>query len=99
RRQDVVVDQHLLPRDDRVCVDLERIEAVLERVLRRYRPPRKLSGLPGGDETAAEPAGERAARDVAAGLGTENEIRLPRGRPLGDLVDCLPQRLWIGEQR
>src|SRR6476620_3910749 len=48
RRQHVVVDQHLLPRDDRVRVDLERIEAVLERVLRRHRAPRQLSGLARG---------------------------------------------------
>src|SRR5438093_4422089 len=35
RRQQVVDDQHLLARLDRVAVDLERVRAVLERVLDR----------------------------------------------------------------
>src|SRR5581483_440450 len=98
-REDVVVDQHALPGDDRVGVHLQRVEPVLERVLRRHRPPRKLSRLACGNEPAAEPAGERAAGDVAARLGAEDEIRLLRLRPLRDPLHRLLERFGVGEQR
>src|SRR5262245_58674962 len=96
--EDVVVDDHALPLDDRVGVDLERVEAVLERVLGRHGPPRELAGLPRGDEAAAELARERAARDVPARLGAEDQVGLARPRPLRQAVDRLRERLRVGEQ-
>jgi hypothetical protein len=80
-------------------MDLERVEAVLEGVLGSDGSPRQLAGLPRCDEPAAEPAGQRAARDVAACLGAEHEVGLLRSRPVGDLVDGRAQRVRIGEQR
>src|SRR5581483_8190021 len=91
-REHVVVDQHPLPRDDRVRVYLQGVEPVLERVLRRHGPPRQLPGLSRRDEPAAEPARERAAGDVAARLRAEHEVGLLRLRPLRDPLHRLPQR-------
>src|SRR5207302_11380877 len=61
--------------------------------------PRQLSRLPCRDEAAAEAAGERAAGDVTARLGTEHDVRLARRGPPRDLIDGVAQRLRVAEQR
>src|SRR5581483_3184985 len=97
-REHVVVDQHPLAGDDRVGVHLERVEAVLERVLGRHRSPGELARLTRGDEPAAEPAGEGAAGDVTPSLRPEHEVGLLRLGPLRDPLHRLPERLAVGEQ-
>src|SRR5262245_42566548 len=89
-REHVVVNEHSLTQLDRVGVDLELVEAVLERVLGRNGTPRQLAGLAGSHEATAEPARERPAGDVAARFRPENEIRSPRFGPLSEQVDRLP---------
>ena len=84
---------------NRILVKLERVDAVLERVLDAHGPPRQLARLPGGDESAAEPHGERAAQNEASGLGAEHEIRSQRLGERGEPLDGLGQRRCIREQR
>ena len=60
-REHVVVDEHALARRDRVGVHLERVEAVLERVLDADRPPGQLAGLPRRRRSRSR-AGRRARR-------------------------------------
>src|SRR5437868_2818194 len=60
---------------ERVGVQLERVEAVLERVLDADGVPRQLAGLARRHERAAEPVRERAAEDEAARLGAEDHVR------------------------
>ena len=62
------MDEHARPGRDRVVVELERVDAVLERVLHADGPPGQLAGLAGRDEAAAEPVGERPAEDEASRL-------------------------------
>ena len=83
------MDEHPHPRSDRVLVHLERVGAVLERVLDADRAPRELAGLARRREAAAERIGERAAEDEAPGLGAEHELRAARLGERGELVDRL----------
>src|ERR671918_1240496 len=99
RGQEVVVDKHARSALDRVGVQLERIEAVLERVLGADRAPGKLAWLAGRHEAAAEPVGERRAQDEPARLGAEDQVWLARLGELGELLDGLAQRLRIRQQR
>src|SRR3954451_17760593 len=80
--EDVVVDEDALAAHDRVSVQLQRIEAVLERVLRAHRPPRELPRLARRDEPAAELARERPSRDEAACLRAQDQVGLARDGPL-----------------
>ena len=60
-REQVVDDQDLLTRRDRVAVDLERVRAVFERIFDGDRLGRQLAQLADGDETR-RPAGRPSAR-------------------------------------
>ena len=63
---------------DRVHVHLQRVEAVLQRVLGADREVGELARLAGGGESAAEPVGERGAEDESAGLGADDQVDLAR---------------------
>ena len=84
---------------DRVGVELERVEAVLERIFGTDGAPGQLSRLARGDEAAVEPVGERGAQDKTPRFGAEDEIRVPRLRELGQLLHRLVQRVGVGEER
>ena len=93
------MDEHARPVRDRVRVQLERVEAVLERVLGADRAPRELPGLARRDEAAAEPVGERRAEDEAARLRAQHEVGLAGLGERRELLDGLVQRLRVREQR
>src|SRR4051812_4355619 len=99
RGEKIVVDEDARAARDRVRVQLESVEAVLESVLGAHRPPGQLSRLARSHEPALEPVGERGAEDEAAGLGAQDEVGLPRLGKLGELFDRFLQRLPVGEQR
>ena len=74
RGQQIVVDEHARAVGHRVGMDLERVEAVLERVLGRDGVGRKLARLAGRDESGAELAGERRAEDEAPRLRGDDVV-------------------------
>ncbi len=84
---------------DRVAVHLQAVRPVLERVRRLDRLARELAGLARRDEARAERIRERRAEDEPARLGTEDELRLARSRPVGELPDRLREVLRVGDQR
>src|SRR6266545_7469632 len=98
-REQVVVDEDSLPRRDRVGVELQCVEAVLERVLDAHGPPGELARLAGRDEATVETVGERRPEDEPSGLGPEDQIGLARLGELRELLHRLVQPVGIGEQR
>ncbi len=88
-----------MPARDRVGVDLERVDAVLQRVLRADRDVRQLAGLARRDEADAEPVGERGAEHEAACLGAQDHVRLARLDPGCELLDRLVQGCRVAEER
>src|SRR6266545_5342949 len=98
RREHVVVDEHPRALRDQVRMQLERVRAVLELVRRADRLRRQLAGAARGNEAATDLARDRRAEDEAARLGAEDQVRLPFGRPRGEAVDRLVERLPVGEQ-
>src|SRR5262249_50044973 len=74
RRNQVVNDEDALPSLDGLLVDLDGIDAVLERVLLTDRLPRQLALLAHRDEAAAQAVGHRAAQDEAAGLDAGDRV-------------------------
>ena len=87
------------PWRDRVRVELERVEAVLELVLGADRVPGQLAGLPRGHEAAAEPVRQRAAEDEAARLCAEDHVGLQRLGVGREPIDRVAERLLVGEER
>ena len=91
--------EHVVEHDDPgagrygVAVNVETVGPVLERVGRLEGLARQLSGLAGGDETRAELVGERGSEDESASFCAEDEIRLSRARPVGELPDRLGEVL------
>src|SRR5262245_4353514 len=73
-REQVVDDQDALPGADRVSVDLERVRAVLERVLDRDRLRGQLAELANGHETRAELVRHRGAEDEPARLHPDDDV-------------------------
>src|SRR3954467_12628196 len=67
-REEVVDDQDLLARLDRIAVDLEGVRAVLEGVLDRDRLGRQLAELADRNEARVELVGHRRAEDEPARL-------------------------------
>src|SRR5829696_7261490 len=74
RGEQVVVDDHARSRLDRVGMELQGVEAVLEGVLDAHGAPRQLARLSGCDEPALEAIGERRTQDKAARLGAKDEF-------------------------
>src|SRR5438105_8422034 len=99
RRQHVVVDEDACAAADHLGVQLERVLPVLERIGRAHGLRRKLPGPASGYESAADLVGDRRSEDEAARLRAEDEVRLLRLRPGSELLDRLPQRLRVGEER
>src|SRR5438034_1982168 len=64
RRQEVVDEQHALPRHARVEMDLDLIRAVLELIALRSRLPGQLSRLPDRDEALAEVRSEEHTSEL-----------------------------------
>ena len=62
RREHVVVDEHALALAERVGVQLERVLAVLERVVRADRLRRQLARPARGARSRSRAAGERGRR-------------------------------------
>src|SRR4029453_6991198 len=58
-RQQVIDDEHLLPRLDRIAMDLERVGAVLQRVFDGDRLGRQLAELADRDQARVELVGHR----------------------------------------
>ena len=75
-RQEVVDDQHLLARLDRVAMDLERVRAVFERVLDGDRLGRQLAELPDRDQAGVELVGHRGTEDEPARLHPDDDVDL-----------------------
>ena len=84
------MDEHSRPTLERIRLELERVAAVLERVLGADRLERQLPRPPGRDEAAAELVGDRRADEEAPRLAADHDVRLPLLRPVGKQVDRLP---------
>src|SRR5204862_1270742 len=74
--EEVVDDEDLLAGLDGVAVDLERVRAVLERVLDRDRLGRQLAELPDRDQARIQLVGHRGAEDEAARLHPDDDVDL-----------------------
>src|SRR5919197_564197 len=99
RCEHVVVNEHACAATDHLSVQLERVLSVLERVGGTDGLGRQLAGPAGGDEPTADLARDRSAEDEAARLRAEHEVGVALLGPRSELLDRLPQRLRIGEQR
>ena len=77
-RQQVVVDEHARAACERVGVQLERVDAVLEQVLGADRLVRQLARLAGQHEAGAELARERRPEQEAARLGADDDVDAQR---------------------
>ena len=86
------MQEHARAVGQRVGVHLERVDAVLEDVLRGDRVVRQLAGLAGRHEAGAQLAGDRGAEDEAARLGRHHEVDLQQSRPVGEMPDGVGQR-------
>jgi len=76
RRQQVIVNQDAGAARKRVGVNLERVEPILERVLRADRVARQLSALARRDEPRLQASGKRAAENEATRLRSNDEVNL-----------------------
>ncbi len=98
-RQEVVDDEHLLTRLDRVAMDLEGVRSVLERVLDGDRLGRELAQLAHGHEAGVELVGHRRAEDEAARLHADHDVDRFTGVRRKHQVDRLAIRRGVLEQR
>ena len=74
RCEDVVYDQHAVTGAKRVLVNLEAVNAVLERVLLALGLRRELPRLANRDEAGIQPAGDRGAQDEAPALDADHVV-------------------------
>ncbi len=79
--QQVVVDEHPGAVGQRIGVDLEGVETVLEGVLGADRLRGQLAGLARGHEPGPELAGQRRPEDEAARLGGDDVVNVGGGDP------------------
>src|SRR4051812_5302434 len=98
-REEVVDDEDLLPRLDRVAVDLERVRAVLEGVLHGDRLRRQLAQLAHRDEAGIQLVGHGGAEDEAPRLHPDDDVDLLAGIGLEHEIDRLAVGLLVLQQR
>ena len=84
---------------DQVRVQLERVLAVLERVVALTVSGGSLPGRRAGTKPTPASIGDRSAEDEAARLGAEDDVRLLLLHPAGEIADGLLQRRRVREQR
>src|SRR5439155_25056034 len=95
----VVVDEHARAAGDRVAMDLERVDAVLEDVLDRVRLPWQLARLARRYEAGADPLRDGTAEDEAACLRGRDQRYLALARVVGQRVDRMGQGRRVEQER
>ena len=95
-RNDVVDNQHLLPRLDRVGLHLEEIRAILLHVLGSLAGTWELTPLADRHEGRAEPQGQGGAEEEAAGIQANDDIGLLGEGLLDVQLEGVDERLEQG---
>lgn len=95
-RNDVVDNQHLLPRLDRVGLHLEEIRAILLHVLGSLAGTWELTPLTDRHEGRAEPQGQGGAEEEAAGIQANDDIGLLGEGLLDVQLEGVDERLEQG---
>jgi hypothetical protein len=93
------VDQHARAAGQRVGMDLQRVDSVLERVLRADGLVRQLAGLARRDEAGPQLAGERRAEDEPPRLGGDHQIDRRIGDQLRQARHGAVERPGVEQQR
>ena len=86
-REQVVVHEHARARADGVGVQLERVGAVLQRVVGADRVVRQVAGLAREHEARAELAGDRRPEQEAARLRPDDDVGLQVAGDVDERVD------------
>ena len=95
-RNDVIDNQHLLPRLDRVGLHLEKIRAILLHVLGSLAGTWELTPLTDRHEGRAEPQGQGGAEEEAAGIQANDDIGLLGEGLLDVQLEGVDERLEQG---
>src|SRR6476660_4238110 len=96
---EVVDEQHRLAWLQRILMDLDNVDSVLEFVLLANGLRRKLALLADRHEAAAQAIGDSAAEDEAARLDAGNRLDPPVGKWRDQPLDAGAQSVGMTEQR
>src|SRR5262249_14600896 len=97
--QQVVDNDHPLPRLDRIFVNLQRVDAILQLVTPFHRLGREFVGLADRNEAGIQAVGQRRTEDEATGLDGQYDIDLGVEIVLGESVDERGKTYFVLEQR
>src|SRR5260221_3026203 len=99
RGEQVVDDQHFLPRRQSIDMDLQTIGSILQRILLTRGLPGKLARLARRHESGRQAHRDRRGEDVAARFDPEHLGDAPPLKPLRQPLQRHPEGLAILEER
>src|SRR5439155_16529443 len=99
RSQEVVDDQHALPRANRVFMNLQRVAAVFELVAGADAPRRQLPRLAHRREAGPDAIRDRRAENEPAALDGDNDLDTLILERKGKRIDGRAEARWILQQR